>query len=129
MLFRSQGAHGTTVLNADGSVTYTPNAGFTGHDTYTYVATDRQGQSSTGTIDLERIINVLFVARPAFGDEKSTVGVFKLERDGTTASRVQVTIGRSSVSSVEILQGLREGDEVILSDMSRWEQYERIRLE
>lgn len=85
--------------------------------------------SVDGTIDLERIINVLFVARPAFGDEKSTVGVFKLERDGTTASRVQVTIGRSSVSSVEILQGLREGDEVILSDMSRWEQYERIRLE
>jgi HlyD family secretion protein len=71
----------------------------------------------------------LFVARPAFGEEKSTIGVFKLDRDGKTASRVQVAIGRSSASSVEILQGLKEGDEVILSDMSRWEQYERIQLE
>jgi len=85
--------------------------------------------SLDGTIDLERIVNVLFVARPAFGEEKSTIGVFKLERNRSTASRVQVTVGRSSVSSVEILRGLREGDEVILSDMSRWDQYERIRLE
>lgn len=85
--------------------------------------------SVDGTIDLERMVNVLFITRPAFGDEKSTIGIFKLERDGKTASRVQVTIGRSSVNSVEILQGLKEGDEVILTDMSRWEQYERIRLE
>ena len=85
--------------------------------------------SVDGTIDLERVMNVLFVARPAFGEEKSTIGVFKLDRDGKTASRVQVSIGRSSASNVEILQGLREGDEVILSDMSRWEQYERIQLE
>jgi multidrug resistance efflux pump len=85
--------------------------------------------SVDGTIDLEQITNVLLVARPAFGEEKSTIGVFKLERDGNTAFRVQVMIGRSSVSRVEILQGLKEGDEVILSDMSRWEQFERIRLE
>lgn len=84
--------------------------------------------SVDGTIDLERMVNVLFITRPAFGDEKSTIGIFKLERDGKTASRVQVTIGRSSVNSVEML-GLKEGDEVILTDMSRWEQYERIRLE
>ena len=85
--------------------------------------------SVDGTIDLERIVNVLFVSRPAFGEEKSTLAVFKLERDGKTASRVRVTIGRSSVNNVELLQGLSEGDEVILSDMSRWDQYERIRLE
>jgi len=85
--------------------------------------------SVDGTVDLERVVNVLFIARPAFGEEKSTIGVFKLERDGQTASRVQVIIGRSSVNSVEILQGLKEGDEVILSDMARWDQYERIRLE
>jgi HlyD family secretion protein len=85
--------------------------------------------SVDGTIDLERIANVLSIARPAFGQEKSAIGVFKLEPDGKTASRVQITIGRSSVSNVEILQGLKEGDEVVLSDMSRWEQYERIRLE
>lgn len=85
--------------------------------------------SVDGTIDLERIANVLSIARPAFGQEKSAIGVFKLEPDGKTASRVQITIGRSSVSNVEVLQGLKEGDEVVLSDMSRWEQYERIRLE
>jgi len=85
--------------------------------------------SVDGTIDLESMMNVLFLARPTFGEEKSTIGVFKLDRDGKTASRVQVAIGRSSASSVEILQGLKEGDEVILSDMSRWEQYERIQLE
>ena len=85
--------------------------------------------SVDGTIDLESMMNVLFLARPTFGEEKSTIGVFKLDRDGKTASRVQVAIGRSSASSVEILQGLKEGDEVILSDMSRWEQYQRIQLE
>lgn len=85
--------------------------------------------SVDGTVDLERIASVLFVTRPAFGEEKSTIAIFKLERDGKTASRVQVAVGRSSVNSVEILRGLQEGDEVILSDMSRWDQYERIRLE
>ena len=85
--------------------------------------------SVDGTIDLERIANALFIARPAFGQERSTIGVFKLEPGGKTASRMQIALGRSSVSSVEVLQGLHEGDEVVLSDMSRWEQYERIRLE
>jgi HlyD family secretion protein len=85
--------------------------------------------SVDGTIDLERMANVLFVSRPAFGEEKSTIAIFKLERDGKTASRVQVNAGRSSVNSIEILRGLQEGDQVILSDTSRWDQYERIRLE
>ncbi|MGI9103126.1 MAG: efflux RND transporter periplasmic adaptor subunit [Terriglobales bacterium] len=85
--------------------------------------------SVDGTVDLERIANVLLVGRPASGQEKTTVGLFKLEADGKTASRIQVMLGRSSVSTVEILGGLKDGDQVILSDMSRWEQYDRIRLE
>jgi HlyD family secretion protein len=85
--------------------------------------------SVDGTIDLERMANVLYVGRPAYGQEKSTIGMFKLEADNKTAGRIQVTLGRSSVNTVEILNGLKEGDQVILSDMSRWDQYDRIRLE
>jgi HlyD family secretion protein len=81
-----------------------------------------------GTIDLERIADALFVGRPTYGQEKTTVGLFKLEGDGTAAVRVQVTLGRSSVNTVEILGGLKEGNQVILSDVSRWDQYDRIRL-
>jgi len=84
--------------------------------------------SVDGTIDLERLANVLLVGRPVSGQEKSTVGMFKLQSDGRTATRVQVTLGRSSVNTVEILEGLKDGEQVILSDMSRWDQYERIRL-
>jgi HlyD family secretion protein len=85
--------------------------------------------SVDGTIDLERITSVLFTGRPTYGQEKSTIGMFKLEGDGKTATQVQVTLGRSSVSTVEILSGLKDGDQVILSDMSRWEQYDRVRLD
>ncbi|HZP62385.1 MAG TPA: HlyD family efflux transporter periplasmic adaptor subunit [Terriglobales bacterium] len=81
-----------------------------------------------GTIDLERLANVLYVGRPAFGQEKSTVSMFKLQPDGT-AVRIQVQVGRSSVSSIEIVGGLKEGDEVILSDMSRWDKFDRVRLD
>jgi hypothetical protein len=84
--------------------------------------------SVDGTIDLERIADALFVGRPTYGQEKTTVGLFKLEGDGTVAVRVRVTLGRSSVNTVEILGGLKEGDQVILSDVSRWDQYDRIRL-
>lgn len=84
--------------------------------------------SVDGTIDLERIADALFVGRPTFGQEKSTVGIFKLESDGVAAVRVRVTLGRSSVNKVEILSGLKDGDQVILSDVSRWDQYDRIRL-
>ena len=84
--------------------------------------------SVDGTIDLERIAGVLFVGRPTYGQEKSTVGIFKLEGDGVAAMRVRVTLGRSSVNTVEILGGLKDGDQVILSDVSRWDQYDRIRL-
>jgi HlyD family secretion protein len=72
---------------------------------------------------------VLFAGRPTYGQEKSTISMFKLEGDGKTASRVQVTLGRSSVNSVEIMGGLKDGDQVILSDMSRWDPYDRIQLD
>jgi len=85
--------------------------------------------SVEGTIDLERVPSALLVGRPASGQEKSSVGLFRLETDGKAASRVQVMLGRGSVSTVEILGGLKEGDQIILSDMSRWDQYDRIRLE
>jgi HlyD family secretion protein len=89
----------------------------------------RPDLSVDGTIDLEKMENVLYVGRPAFGQEQSTVGMFRLEPDGVTAVRVQVKLGRSSVNTVEILQGLNTGDQVILSDMSRWDNFDRIRLD
>ena len=87
----------------------------------------RPDLSVDGTIELERLENVLFVGRPAFGQEQSTVGLFKLNAEGE-ASRAQVQLGRSSVNTIEVLNGLAEGDQVVLSDMSAWDQFERIRL-
>lgn len=89
----------------------------------------RPDLSVDGTIDLEKMENVLYVGRPAFGQEQSTVGMFRLEPDGVNAVRVQVKLGRSSVNTIEILQGLKPGDQVILSDMSRWDNFDRIRLD
>lgn len=89
----------------------------------------RPDLSVDGTIDLENLKNVMYVGRPAFGQEKSTVEIFKLDPDGKGASRVKVELGRSSVNSVEIVKGLNDGDQVILSDMSRWDKYDRVRLE
>jgi HlyD family secretion protein len=89
----------------------------------------RPDLSVDGTIELERLENVLYVGRPAFGQEQNTVGLFRLEPGGSGAGRVQVKLGRSSVSTVEILQGLAEGDQVILSDMSSWDAFERVRLD
>ena len=88
----------------------------------------RPDLSVDGTIELERLDNVLFVGRPAFGQEQSTVGLFKLDPTTGEASRAQVQLGRSSVNTIEILGGLAEGDQVVLSDMSAWDQFERIRL-
>ena len=84
--------------------------------------------SVDGTIELERLNDVLFVGRPAFGQELSTVGLFKVEADGSGASRVQVKLGRSSVNNIEILSGLKVGDTVVLSDMSAWDAFDRVRL-
>jgi HlyD family secretion protein len=84
--------------------------------------------SVDGTIELERLNDVLFMGRPAFGQDQSVVGLFKMTSDGVNAERVQVKLGRSSVNTIEVLQGLKVGDQVILSDMSAYDAYDRIRL-
>jgi multidrug resistance efflux pump len=84
--------------------------------------------SVDGTIEIEHLDNVLNVGRPAFGQPQSTVSLFKVVNGGKDAVRVQVKLGRTSVNTVEILQGLSVGDEVVLSDMSRWDSFDRIRL-
>ncbi len=89
----------------------------------------RPDLSVDGTIDLERLDNVLYVGRPAFGQENSTISLFKLDADGKEAARVPVKVGRESVNSIQVIEGLHEGDTVILSDMSRWDKTDRIRLE
>ena len=88
----------------------------------------RPDLSVDGTIEIERLRDVLYVGRPAFGQPNSTVGIFKLETGGKEATRVQVKLGRSSVNTIEILSGLQVGDQVILSDMSAWDAFNRIRL-
>src|SRR5271154_818421 len=85
--------------------------------------------SVDGTIDLERMDNVLYVGRPAFGQENSTISLFKLNPDGQGGLRVPVKVGRASVNSIQVIEGLHEGDTVILSDMSRWDNTDRVRLE
>lgn len=89
----------------------------------------RPDLSVDGTIDLEKLENVLYVGRPAFGQENSTISMFKLDPSGSGANRVQVKTGRASVNLIQIDSGLKEGDTVILSDMSRWDNTDRVRLE
>jgi HlyD family secretion protein len=84
--------------------------------------------SVDGVIELERLTNVMYIGRPVFGQPNSTVTLFKMEPDGKHASRVQVKLGRSSVNTIEILEGLKVGDTVILSDMSAMDQHDRILL-
>ncbi|HZT30370.1 MAG TPA: HlyD family efflux transporter periplasmic adaptor subunit [Bryobacteraceae bacterium] len=88
----------------------------------------RPDLSVDGTIQLEKLSDVVYVGRPVFGQAESTVTLFKLEPDGRYANRVQVKLGRASVNTIEIREGLRVGDVVILSDMSAWDGYDRIRL-
>jgi HlyD family secretion protein len=88
----------------------------------------RPDLSVDGTIQLEKLDDVIYVGRPVFGQAESTVTLFKLEPDGRYANRVQVKLGRTSVNTIEIREGLRVGDVVILSDMSAWDGYDRIRL-
>jgi HlyD family secretion protein len=88
----------------------------------------RPDLSVDGTIELEHLESVVFVGRPATGQPAGTIGLFRLGPDGKEASRVSVKLGRASVSTIEILEGLRPGDQVILSDMSQWDSYDRIRL-
>jgi HlyD family secretion protein len=82
--------------------------------------------SVDGTIELERLNDVLYVSRPAFGQGQQTVGLFRLSPDGREAVRTQVMLGRSSVSTIEIISGLKEGDQVIISDTSTMDSYNRI---
>jgi HlyD family secretion protein len=88
----------------------------------------RPDLSVDGTITLEKLDNVLYVGRPAFGQEKQTVSMFKLDPDEKEANRVKVELGRSSVTYIEIVSGLKEGDKVILSDMQRYDNETRIKL-
>ena len=88
----------------------------------------RPDLSVDGQIELERLNDVVFVGRPVFGQQESTVTLFKLEPDGKYANKVKVTLGRSSVNTIEIKGGLNVGDQVILSDMSAYDSYDRIKL-
>jgi len=88
----------------------------------------RPDLSVEGTIDLERLDNVLFVGRPAFGQESTTISLFRMDASGRSASRTHLRVGRASVNAIQVIDGLQEGDTVVLSDMSRWDNYDRIRL-
>ncbi len=88
----------------------------------------RPDLSVDGTIEIERLTDVLYVGRPTFGQPNSQISLFRLDGDGKGATRAQVKLGRSSVNTIEILDGLRIGDQVILSDMSAWDAHDRIRL-
>jgi HlyD family secretion protein len=85
--------------------------------------------SVDGTIDLQRLQDVLYVGRPAFGNANSTISLFRYDPDGKTATRVQVKVGGVSVTQIQILGGLKDGDRVILSDMSRYDNTDKVRLD
>lgn len=89
----------------------------------------RPDLSVDGTIEIERLSDVLYVGRPAFGQPESQVRLFRLDPDGSRAQRVPVQLGRASVNLIEVQHGLNPGDRVVLSDTSQWDDYERIRLQ
>jgi HlyD family secretion protein len=88
----------------------------------------RPDLSVDGVVELEHLDDVVYVGRPAFGQEHATAGIFVLDADGVYATRTQVQLGRSSVNTIEIVKGLNPGDRVILSDMSQWDSTDRIKL-
>jgi HlyD family secretion protein len=88
----------------------------------------RSDLSVDGTIEIENLKDVLYVGRPVQGQSESTIGLYKLLNDGSEAVRVNVKLGKSSVNTVEILDGLKVGEKVILSDMSQWDAYDHVRL-
>ena len=88
----------------------------------------RPDLSVDGTIELEHLDDVIYVGRPAFGQENNTVGMFKLVNGTSDAVRTPVKLGKSSVNTIQILDGLQPGDQVILSDTSAWDSHDRIRL-
>jgi HlyD family secretion protein len=89
----------------------------------------RPDLSVDGTINLQKLDDVLYVGRPAFGQENSTISLFKVDPDSKGAVRVPVKVGSASVNSIQIIEGLHEGDTVILSDMSRYDSTDRIQLQ
>jgi HlyD family secretion protein len=84
--------------------------------------------SVDGTIQLERLDDILYVGRPSLSQEDGTVGLFKVIDDSGNAERTQVQLGASSVNNIEVRGGLVEGDRIVLSDMSAWDDYDRVRL-
>jgi multidrug efflux pump subunit AcrA (membrane-fusion protein) len=88
----------------------------------------RADMSVDGTIEIERLANVMYVGRPAYGSPESTVGLFRIADDGKEATRVNVKLGRASVNTIEVLSGLAVGDSVIISDMTQWDNVQRVRL-
>jgi HlyD family secretion protein len=90
----------------------------------------RADMSVDGTIEIERLQNVMYVGRPAYGSAESTVGLFKISDDGKEATRVNVKLGRASVNHIEVIPGadLAIGDSIIISDMSQWDNVSRVRL-
>ena len=89
----------------------------------------RPDLSVDGTVEIERLPNILYVGRPVQGQPNSKIGLFRVLTGGAEAARVSVELGRTSVNAVEVLRGLQAGDQVILSDMSAWDSYDRVRLE
>ena len=89
----------------------------------------RPDLSVVGNVELERLPDVLHVRRPAFVQPGSTVGVFRLDPGSSYASRVNVQVGRASVTTIELLAGLAEGDQIIVSDMTTWDSHDRLELE
>jgi HlyD family secretion protein len=87
----------------------------------------RADMSVDGTIQLEKLTNIVFVGRPAFGQENSTVTIFKVQQNGD-ALATKVKLGRASVNTIEVLEGLTPGDQVILSDMSQFDAFERVQI-
>jgi HlyD family secretion protein len=88
----------------------------------------RADLSVDGTITIERLSNIIQVGRPSFGQENGTVGMFKVSADGREATKVTVKLGRTSVNQVEVIEGLKPGDKVILSDMTAYDTFDRVRL-
>ncbi|WP_031499390.1 efflux RND transporter periplasmic adaptor subunit [Bryobacter aggregatus] len=88
----------------------------------------RPDLSVDGTIEIEKLTDVLYVERPVIGQANATVGLFRVNPDGKEAERVQVKFGRSSVNTIEVVTGLKLGDKVVLSDMSQWDAHNRVRL-
>jgi RND family efflux transporter MFP subunit len=88
----------------------------------------RPDLSVDGTIELEHLADVVYVGRPAFGSEQGAITLFRLQPDGDEAVRIKVRLGKSSVNAVQVLEGLKPGDKVVLSDMSAWDAFDRVRL-